>query len=218
MPDGTAAATADDVIPTAGGRPDAGGHPEAEGFVTLDAGAMLHGAYLWVERSLYRLAGSRATTGALPPEVQAHLFAAGNLHAWRAQLWEVELPALAGTDPETLTRPPGAAVAAVMDATAGVVEASGAAGVLAALYRSFVPRLLVTYRHHLAMLAEPAGQPVARVLRLVLGDTAEELAEGEALLERVLVDEDALSEALDAQRAVDGAAVAGGLRAGLFPP
>lgn len=179
----------------------------------LDRATALYGTYRWAERRVFELAGAWAV-GTAEPAVRVHLDVVSRQHAWHADLWAERLPVLDGVDREALTRPGHPAVATVLERLAA---APGTVARLAGLYRVVVPRLLVTYERHLAMLSPVADQPAARALRLVRRDELESWEAGEALLQALLAGPERAAEAATAQAAVEGALVAARVGRGLVP-
>ena len=126
-------------------------------------------------------------------------------HAWRAAQWWDRLPLLADVDRDALVAAPSAAMAAGMDELArrpDLVER------LAGAYRVALPRLVGRYRAH-QQLNGPAGDASAiRTLDLLVPDVTNDWRDGEVLLQRHLVDADAVERAaatvVRLERALDG--------------
>jgi hypothetical protein len=132
------------------------------GALPLGRTAELVGAYRWVELALYRALGEWSVSIPLP-EAQLVLAEQSARHAWHAELWADRLPVLDGVDPDALTAPPGPA-APVLAALVGAEDAAlpGVLPRLAGLYRVVLPRLVVTYRDHLARTVPATDAPTAR--------------------------------------------------------
>lgn len=173
------------------------------GGLTLAQAAERFGAYCWVERRLFELAGAWAAE-ATPPEVRIHLDVVSGQHGWHAGLWADRLPVLDGVDHDALIRPDGPGTA-LFDELSHQPDTMARLG---GLYRVVVPRLIVTYDRHLRRARAAADAPAVRALRLVLRDEVEEWLAGEALLEQLLVrPEDAASVAA-VQARLEGTVVA----------
>lgn len=181
---------------------------------TLDDTAAVVGAYRWAELRLFELTGAWAA-GASSPAVCVHLFEMSPQHAWHAELWAERLPVLTGDDPERRTAARGTGMAALFDAlgTLGGDQRDWLAG----LYRVAVPRLLVTYRRHLARLVPAADGPLQRALLLTVRDEQEQLLAGEALLQDHLATPEDLRAATACAQRLEADLVEAGAGPGLFP-
>jgi hypothetical protein len=208
----------------------AGEDPEA--LLRLEASATLHGAYRWAERRLYELTGRWSGSPGMHPEVQVHLFEMSVRHAWHADLWAERLPVLAGVDTEALTRPWGPALEPLFGALAGPPsgtrpdpegsqdEPEGPGEELrrlAGLYRVVLPRLLATYRRHLAVVPAVSHGPIARALSLVLRDEEDQLWAGEALIQGLLATSADVRRVTGTQVALESLVVGSGVGVGLVP-
>jgi hypothetical protein len=191
-----------------GGAGDAAGDAAAP---TIREAAARVGAYRWAEQRLFHLTGEWAGAPSVSDSTRVHLFEMSAQHAWHAELWAQRLPVLAGMDPDRLTRPLGS-MGPVLTAV-GLGEADERDW-LTGLYRVALPRLLVTYRDHLARVAPVAEAPVARALALVVRDEHEQLLAGEALLQGLLVTADGVRRAAELQRALETLLVGTGAGAG----
>ena len=194
---------------------DATGGGDGDGAApTIREAAARVGAYRWAEQRLFRLTGGWAGAPSVSDSVRVHLFEMSAQHAWHAELWAQRLPVLAGMDPERLTRPLGRSMGPVLTAV-GLGEADERDW-LTGLYRVALPRLLVTYREHLARVAPVAEAPVARALALVVRDEHEQLLAGEALLQSLLVTAEGVRRAAELQRSLETLLVGTGAGAGYF--
>jgi hypothetical protein len=150
--------------------------------LTLQQAAARAGGHCWVERRLFERLG-----GWVAPSTSASAKLLLDSHAqhaaWRAEQWWVRLPVLASIDREALVAPPGHWAAALSD-----LSTEGRDGArLALAYRVWLPRLAVAYDHHLAATTPVADASVARTLRQVLADIRADWAEGEAVLQELIV-------------------------------
>jgi hypothetical protein len=139
------------------------------------------GAYRFVEHRLFEVTGAWAVGGG-DAVVSVHASEMSLQHAWHAELWEERLPAVAWADHERLTAAPDAVAAALDELAAADDPASRLAG----LYRSLLPRLLITYDEHAAVTVPVTDGPVIRALTLVRRDEVDQLAAGTALLDGLL--------------------------------
>ena len=162
------------------------------GALPIEDGARLLGAHVWAERQLFEVVGGFAADEQVPAAA-VFFDTRGAHHAWHATLLAELLPVVPGLDHGALTAAPSGA-GATLEVLAG---RRGTLARLAGLVRVVWPRLVEGYRAHLALAAPVADAPLARVLRLVVFDEEDALAEGEALLGRLgAVDPDGLAEAL----------------------
>jgi hypothetical protein len=156
--------------------------------LTLEEAAALAGGHCWIERRLFTLLGHWSAVAPGAAATQA-LDRHSQHAAWRAGQWWDRLPVLAGLDRESLVAP-GSAWAAVADpARAEAFPADGADGDAAdaVAYRVLLPRVAVAYGRHAATTTPVADAPAIRTLGLVRPDIAADWAEGEAVLEELLV-------------------------------
>ncbi|HWD51363.1 MAG TPA: hypothetical protein VG412_03115 [Acidimicrobiales bacterium] len=206
----------------------------------LAAAADLIGGYRWIEHALYEVLGSWVTDIPLPG-VAVHLDAQSTRHAWHASLWADRLPVLHGVDPDALTKPPHPA-GAVLTALAGSAplpgtpvtagwawdsadddgvppDPPGALPRLAGLYRVVLPRLVVSYQHHLGAASAVTDAPVLRALRLILADEIEDWHAGERLVQRLVTRPHDVEAVYGFQQRLELAAVGSSLASGLvrFP-
>lgn len=175
--------------------------------------ASLVGSYSWVEHRLYEVLGGWV---ALEPVDEARLLfdAHSQEHAWHARLFADRLPVLDGLDRRSLTAAPSPALERL-------VEAAQSAEVtllrLAGIGRVLLPRLVCGYVLHLQRASSVAEAPLARALRLVLGDELEAWRATESLLERLLRTERDVRAASDHACALEARLAAAGGEEGLVP-
>jgi hypothetical protein len=169
--------------------------------LSLHDAAQVLGGHLWSERRLFEVLGAsvaRLRGPAAKVMVDRHAAHA----AWRAGQWWDRLPVLAVIERDALILPPTSGIAAVYgqlsepepETEPGSGSGSDAAW-LAGLYRVALPRLAVAYRAHRAGTAPAADGSVRRTLERVAPDLEADRAEGEALLQSLLVDAGAVDAA-----------------------
>lgn len=137
---------------------------------SLEELATRFGHYRWVEQRLFEILGGWVPAVAEPESkllLRSHAFR----HAWYSQLWEDRLPRTAHLHPDCVTAESLGAgqvlgVLAGMDATADRLSAT---------YEVVLPHLLDVYR------SVSAPEPLARWLRIVMGELGVEMSEGIAL-------------------------------------
>jgi hypothetical protein len=165
--------------------------------LTLEEAAALAGGHCWVERRLFEVLGgwSAHTRGA---DATLALDRHAQHAAWRAAQWWDRLPVVAGIDREALVAP-GRGWRALDSAETGHGEpATADVAVLAVAYRVLLPRVVVGYARHLLRTSPLADGPVVRTLGQVRPDAAADWAEGEAVLQALLVDTAAVDAAAGA--------------------
>ncbi|MGH9101929.1 MAG: hypothetical protein ACRDYD_02945 [Acidimicrobiales bacterium] len=168
--------------------------------------ARVTGGYRFVELRLFEILGGWVAS---TPEVEAKLVlgALAPRHAWHAELWEERMP-LDGAHavPEGADR----GTEAVLSRLAELPSATSPGGTairLVGLFRVVLPRLVAAYREHLRAVVPVSDGPIDRALRLVLADEVGELLEGEAVVQALLVDEQALALAAEHQWRLEAAAL-----------
>ena len=178
---------------------------------TWQDAAKLVGAHCWSERRAFEMLG-----GWVPEVDDAGAKVTLDRHsahcAWRAQQWEDRLPVGAGICREDLVAPPSAPIARMFQAAAGAGGATGRGGAggadagarlttvarLAVAYRVILPRVVIAYRTHLASTSPVADRPTQRSLVMALADSVEDWAEGEGVLQVLLIDTEAVRAAAEA--------------------
>ncbi|MGP0032819.1 MAG: hypothetical protein ACLPVF_20225 [Acidimicrobiales bacterium] len=151
------------------------------------------GGYCWQERRLFELTGAWAggegtghegtvREGKGGPEIRVFFSEASARHGFFATQWRDRLPVRAGLDVPALVRPPPGAVGPALDRLA---QATGPLPRLAGLV-VVLPRLLASYRRHLAGASPLSEAPVTAVLRLIDGGADRELSAGRDLVQRQL--------------------------------
>ena len=137
------------------------------------------GSYCWAEQQLFALLGGWvADIG--EPDVELAMAEHADHAGWRAERWYEALPAAApGRD--ALVQGPDAVASALDEVrTAGSL---GTATRLAVAHRVLLPRMAAALRAHLDWSSPVAEAPVARLLRLCLGDVTTDWVHGERLLQ-----------------------------------
>jgi hypothetical protein len=159
---------------------------DAVPFLDIETAARRVGALRWVELRLFEVLG-RWSAVVPEPAVKAVVGTHSHHAAWRAELWRTCLPALPSLTPDSVTVPPSAAVAAVVDAVDDPGDDAGTLGPLTGVYRVLVPHLLGA-GNDLVEVASPVGDaPLLRVAHLVRADLAADRAAGERLIRRGLL-------------------------------
>jgi hypothetical protein len=164
------------------------------------------GGYCWLERRVFELTGSWATTAggdALPAEMRVFFAAASRRHGSLAERWAARLPVRAGVAPSALVvEPPGlppkvaASLAGTVTpetVTPGTVSpgtgraraASGAGGRLGVLVQILLPWLSQEYGAHLAVASPVCEAPVMEVLVEARRAAGWEMEGGRRILERL---------------------------------
>jgi hypothetical protein len=159
--------------------------------LTLEDSARLAGGHCWVERRLFEISGGWVKSTP-EPEVKLMLDRHSQHHAWRARQWWDRLPVLDDVDRDGLVVPPGPAVAAVLSALA---ELQLTVPRLAGLYRVALARVHVSYRNHRALANPVSDGSVMRTLDIVGPDVMGDWTEGEAILQSLLTDRQAVGDA-----------------------
>jgi len=195
--------------------------------------ATIVGGYRWIETRLFELTGRWAADPTLEgvpslPKIRIHLDELRAQHAWHAREWGDRLPVTHGFDHEALTDAPGPGARDALwalDSDALAPEPPTAPATdperhrlvrrMAGLHRVVLPRLIVTYEQHRAIVAPVADKPIRRVLDLVLHDEIEACLTGEALLEGMLETPDDVMAAAQAAVHVEELIVRSGVRRGI---
>ncbi len=177
------------------------------------------GAHRWLELQLFEVLGAWSAS-ADEPGARSLLAALSRHHAWHAELLAGCVPEVAGTTVDSVTGPGGAepVVAALRNAgerstegEAGGADRVDAVGAVAAVVRSVLPRLIVTYADRQAALSPVRDAPVIRALGLILHDLRADWEAGEAHLQRMLAADPAAAARAGSTVAVDAAFAAAGL-------
>jgi hypothetical protein len=135
------------------------------------------GAWCWVERRLFEVAGGWVASTP-EPEVKLHLASVCHHHAWNAELLERLLPnAYAGPVTQLVVAPGEAPVLERMAALEATVER------LAGLYRVAVPRALASYESYLQGCNPTTDGPSIRTVRIIATHLRDDWVVGEALLQ-----------------------------------
>jgi hypothetical protein len=167
---------------------------------TIEELARCCGHYCWLERSLFALAGDRASRPdadegePVAPEVRVVLSELSARHALWAAQWRDRLPVRAGVDAEALVTPPPGPVGAVVDL---LVAEPDPLAVLSGVAGQLLPRLLDLYAAHLDASSAVSEAPVRAVLEWVIGATAGEVRDARHLLDRVVPEGEAAKKLAD---------------------
>jgi hypothetical protein len=181
-------------------------------FRTIGALAERCGHYCWGEGALFALLGDRASRevdadGGRPvaPEVRLVLSAMAARRAFLAGQWRDRLPVRAGVDAAALVTPPPGPTAAAVELLVAELDPLL---VLAGVVEQLLPRLLDTYRAHLAQASPVSEAPVRAVLDCAIGVTGTDIRDARTLLQRVELPGDGASELAEfvsrLERALEG--------------
>ncbi|MEZ5217964.1 MAG: hypothetical protein R2715_15575 [Ilumatobacteraceae bacterium] len=150
------------------------------------------GHLAWWSRTLFELTGTWASESGDSP---ARLLWAAHCHqfAWHADLWRERLPVRWDHPPELDVVPGIAGMDDLLELLRDIeVEGRPVGHVerLVAVTRGLVPRLLLATRQ-IGSAADPMlDAPTVRTAKLVAADLIEQWAEGESLVQRLLVEPD----------------------------
>jgi hypothetical protein len=157
------------------------------GWRRIDELAALVGAYCWIERRLFAMAGGWAsrrrvdTDGADPAsELRVWCAASSRRHGARAASWEERLPVRAGVDAAGFVAAPAGPLAPRLEELAG--EPDLPTGV-AALVGGVLPALDAVYVAHLGTASPVSEGPVSEVLVEAHREAAAEIRGGRTLVE-----------------------------------
>jgi hypothetical protein len=180
------------------------------GALTLEDSAFGPSFWAWAERSLYEVLGSWVVTTPAP-DAKIYFDACSQHHAWRAAAWQERLPpsylAPAQLGEMTSVGP----VPAVERAMAAMAPIEGAAERLAAYVRAVLPHVVVAYGRWRSRCAPSADRPIARTLDRLLADVVADWQEGEAVLQGLLGDPQAVLAASRSASAVESLLAGQGL-------
>jgi hypothetical protein len=153
----------------------------AAAFRSIAALAERCGHYAWTEDRLFQLTGAwSAEPGETTAEITVRLSAMSTAHAVLAAGWGDRLPVRAGVDREALVvAPPGP----LADALAHLGAAPSPRLGLAGLVTVVLPRVLASYRDHLADASPVSEAPVRAVLEAAVRSMEGEISVGRGLLE-----------------------------------
>jgi hypothetical protein len=158
--------------------------------LTLDQAAAVVGGHCWAERRLFERLGSWVAPS-VSMEAKLLLDRHSQHAAWRAGQWWDRLPVLAQVDRDDLVTSPDrwAVLFAATDAgrLAPADESTADVSRLALAYRLLLPRLAASYERLAGLTSPMADGPVIRTLRHVAADIRADWAEGEFLLEDLIV-------------------------------
>jgi hypothetical protein len=179
--------------------------PPAPVGLSLDESARRIGSFRWLEIRCFEIFGSWVPSVA-EPEVKILLARHSTHHGWHAaQLGEC-LPSTKDHDPDAATVAPSPGVAAALET---IAAETGTLARLVAAYQVLGPERIAAYDRYLDAASAVSDAAVRRVVRIVLLDEVDHVAEGLAAIES-LAAPDAAAEARE--RFSSLLAAAGGLR------
>lgn len=151
-------------------------------YLTMEDLAVRVAAYRCWESRLFALTGSWAPLSSAHPVATVLLDRFSAEHAWHAQLWSERQPLPVHLSSLAASAPPAPVPAFLqrleeIGTTAGL-ERRGPV-VLGVLARCVLPRVVATYRAHLAQSDAVSAGPEVRVLRHVLADEIAEWQDAE---------------------------------------
>lgn len=149
--------------------------------VGIEEWVRLLGQVVWLERRCFEVLGGWVAAET-DPAAKLLLGRQYAHHAFHAELVERVLPELRPGAAGEAVRPPGEAAERFFDALSASSGPGETVERLTGAYRVLLPRKIAAYETLRASTTPVAEAPVARVLRLVLVDEADDLAEGEAAL------------------------------------
>jgi hypothetical protein len=159
--------------------------------LTLHESAGLLGRYRYVELLLFELLGERAPRAARA-EVAIYLSGAARAHAYRAELFEAQLPVSVGLpDAAALTISPGPGLEAALRELAGLDDDGVLLGELLGVW---YPAIYSAYLAHLEACSPAADPPIRRRLQRAGADVTQLIADGATLA--ISVDDARNDEAL----------------------
>lgn len=173
--------------------------PSQSSSLDQHSAGRLIGAYRWTERQLFTLLGGWASTVS-ETGVKMFLDQQSFEYAWHAELWTDRLPDHRGLTPAGLTAPANPGVALMFRQLTDESSSSSTVAKLTAVYRVILPRLITTYSAHLNQANGSGNDPTQRALRLILADELTAWRVGETHLQSLLVDKEAVGEAIDQQQ------------------
>lgn len=155
------------------------------------ATALVAARFQWVEEQIFEILGRWSLE---LPEPEAKLLVARHAahHGWHAQLWSERVPNLREG---SVRAPDPSGWANLLEAVQESSSRHATALRLAGMYRVVLPRLIGQYRQVASRTSEAADRPVMRTIRLVTNDEHQDAQEGEILLQSLLREADAVSDA-----------------------
>jgi hypothetical protein len=171
--------------------------------MTLEEQAHRIGHHIWLETRLFEVLGGWITVVS-EPEAKVCLASHSRHHAWHAELWHKQLPAVPHLPADQLVAPAHAQLAAALGVLAGAETDGGGAepdsgdGTLTRLvgmYRVVVPRVITAYRRDLESASPISDAPMLHTLRHLLSDEIEDWREGEQLIQSLARTSEAVDRA-----------------------
>ena len=158
------------------------------------------GHYKWTAMRIFELLGGWVATvpeSSVKVSLGQHCYD----HSFHAELWHKRLPTFAEHTPESLTVPPSQVVVDFYKVVANPDggDHPGGSGTtvekLAGLYRVVLPHLVSAYTYHRNNVAELSDAPTIRILDIGLRDLTSQWQTGELMLQSLIVDQGASTEA-----------------------
>jgi hypothetical protein len=167
--------------------------------VTLEESARLAGGYCWAESRLFEVVGAWvATTNQTDAKLMFDRHSGH--HAWRAGQWRDRLPVLADVDRDALIVAPSPWLEVCFRALA---DLDGTVTRLAGAYRFALPRLAGCYRSYGEGANPVSDSSGLRTAEMVSLDLERDWRDGELLLQAVLTDDSAVTEAAQTLAALE---------------
>lgn len=159
--------------------------------------------YKWYESRAFELFGSavlKVAEGDLKLMLNRH-----SLHyGWHAELWHNHIPETPAYNPTKQALAPGQAHETLVEVLADTLESvSTSALKLVGLYRVLLPYQITSYQSYLRSVSPVSEAAIERSLKLILRDKIEDWQEGEAALQRLVVNRDELALMADKQLEVE---------------
>lgn len=163
------------------------------------------GGLAWIARSLFQLEGRWAESMA-DPVATIHLATQSRYHGWHATLWAEALPDSPALEAAGHVVAPSMGWQSAVDLVGDAVDSEGNepdVARLSALYRVFLPRLMVELVALEEGLDGPGDAHIERVAGLVRADATADLIGGLALLNATFGHDDAVEIAAATAQTLD---------------
>jgi len=176
------------------------------GGFTIEESARRLGHYRWISMRLFELLGGWvADTAEVPAKLQFALNS--RHHGWHAELLEERLPEVRELSPAAQTVAPSADVAAAVEQLSAIAGPDRTTLRLLGVYDVVVPHLITAMTWHLDRCTPVADLAVARTLRLILADLADDRAGAMSLVDSSVDGSDirlALEQRFEASGGISG--------------